>query len=125
MSWWMWVLLWSGLVAAAAVVLGVLAWSVWRRFAGAARELGKLGASVEQMDRRLSQDEQPRTRAVDAPRAPDVFTPYGQARLKYREDSHRRRSERVERRLARRARRAQPQRVQDPRAARGKELRNG
>ncbi|WP_144792313.1 hypothetical protein [Kocuria palustris] len=120
-SWWMWVVLWSAVVGISAIVLGILAWTVWRRFAGAARELGELGATVELIEARSRQAAEQRAARAGRPRGTDVFTPWGEARLKYREDSHRRRSER----MARRARRGQPQRVQDLQTARGKEHRNG
>ena len=124
-SWWMWVLLWTGLVLVAALFLAVLLWSAWRRLLAALRELDRLGALVDRVGAQEPAEPAGRTRVLAARGASDVFTPVREARLKYREDSHRRRSERVERRIARRALRAQPQRVQDLHAARGKELPNG
>lgn len=125
MSWWMWLLLWTGLVLVAALFLAVLLWSAWRRLLAALRELDRLGALVDRAGAQEPAEPAGRTRVLTVRGASDVFTPVREARLKYREDSHRRRSERVERRIARRALRAQPQRVQDLHAARGKEIPNG
>ncbi|MDH5150554.1 hypothetical protein [Kocuria palustris] len=125
MSWWMWLLLWTGLVLVAAAFLAALLWFAWRRLLAALGELDRLGAVIERVGSQHPSGSAGRTRSLAVRGASDVFTPVRQARLKYREDSHRRRSERVERRIARRALRAQPQRVQDLHAARGKELPNG
>lgn len=121
----MWVALWSAVVVVSAIFLGILAWTVWHRFVGAARELGELGAAVELLEVRARDVADQHAAAADRARGADVFTPWSEARLKYREGSHRRRSERTERRTARRADRGQPQRVQDLQTARGKEHRNG
>lgn len=121
----MWVLLWTGLVLVAALFLAVLLWSAWRRLLAALRELDRLGALVDRVGAQEPAEPAGRTRVLAARGASDVFTPTREARLKYREDSHRRRSERIERRIARRALRGQPQRVQDLQAARGKEIPNG
>ena len=125
MSWLMWLLLWTGLVLVAGALLVAVLWIAWRRLLAALGELDRLGAVIERVGSQDPSEAVGRTRSLAARGASDVFTPVREARLKYREDSHRRRSERVERRIARRALRAQPQRVQDLHAARGKELPNG
>ena len=124
-SWWMWVLLWSGLVIIAALFLAAALWSAWRRLLAALRELDRLGDLVDRADAQTPAQSTRAHQVLVQRGASDVFTPTREARLKYREDSHRRRSERVERRIARRTLRAQPQRVQDLQAARGKESPNG
>ena len=121
----MWVLLWSGLVIVAALFLAAALWSAWRRLLAALRELDRLGDLVDRADAQTPAQSTRAHQVLVQRGASDVFTPTREARLKYREDSHRRRSERVERRIARRTLRAQPQRVQDLQAARGKESPNG
>ena len=39
MSWWMWLLLWTGLVLVAAVFLAALLWFAWRLWAASSRPL--------------------------------------------------------------------------------------
>lgn len=114
MLWWMWVILWVAVVAVSGVLLGALLWRAWRRLAAAARELGRLGASVERVEALL----QERTAArPGTARRPDVLTPWGEARREYREGTLRRRTARAARRLARRQHRGQPREVHDLRAA--------
>lgn len=114
MSWWMWVILWVALVAISGILLSALLWRAWRRFAAAAGQLGRLGASVERVDALLQ--DHATAHPGDAHR-PDVFTPWGEARREYREGTHRRRIARSQRRLARRQHRSQPPGAKSPRAA--------
>lgn len=111
----MWIALWGAVVAVSAIVLAVLLWGLWRRFAGAARELDELGASLERLD---APADGPASADHRTDARSDVFTPWTQARLQYREDSHRRRTARSQRRMMRRRERGQPQRSDDLRAAR-------
>lgn len=114
MFWWMWVVLWVVLVTTSGFVLSALLWVVWRRLAAAARELEQLGASVERVEALLQDHAAAHSSAAHDP---DVFTPWGEARREYREETHRRRIVRSERRQARRRQRSQPCRVDDLRAA--------
>ncbi len=120
MLWWSWVLLWTVLVLAGAVVLGLLLWRVVRRGLAVLHEAE---SAAEDLGGRW--DAAAVARPVRPRPEPAVLTPVGQALADYRLGRDRRSTARLQRRIERKDRAGRPQRISDLRRAERKGILHG
>jgi hypothetical protein len=122
MLWWSWVLLWTVLVLLGAAFLGLLLWRLVRNFLALLRETETVAGEFAQRWDDASSGVQ---RPVRAAPVPALFTPVGQALADYRNGADQRETARLTRRIERKDRMGQPQRISDIRRAERKGMFNG
>lgn len=114
MLWWSWVLLWTVLVLLGAAFLGLVLWRVARTFLVLLRDTETVaGEFAQRWDDAAAGVQRPVRAAPD----PALFTPVGQAVADYRHGRDQRETARLARRMARKDRMGQPQRISDIRRA--------
>lgn len=114
MLWWSWVLLWTVLVLLGAAFLGLMLWRLVRNFLTLLRDTETVaGEFAQRWDDAASGVQRP----VRPPPEPALFTPVGQALADYRNGSDQRETARLTRRMERKDRMGQPQRISDIRRA--------
>lgn len=114
MLWWSWVLLWTVLVLLGAAFLGLVLWRVVRTFLVLLRDTETV---AEEFARRWDDAAAGVQRPVRSAPDPALFTPVGQALADYRYGRDQRETARLTRRMARKDRMGQPQRISDIRRA--------
>lgn len=114
MLWWSWVLLWTALVLLGAGFLGLMLWRLVRMFFVLLRDTEAVaGEFAQRWDDAASGVHRP-VRPVPEPA---VFTPVGDALAQYRFGRDQRETARLRRRMERKDRMGQPQRISDIRRA--------
>ncbi|MFW6188102.1 MAG: hypothetical protein ACOC84_08945 [Actinomycetota bacterium] len=122
MLWWSWVLLWTVLVLLGAGFLGLVLWRLTRTVLAFLKDTEAVaGEFAQRWDDAASRVRRP----VRAPPDPAVLTPVGQALADYRNGADQREDARLRRRLERKDRRGQPQRIGDVRRAQRKGMLHG
>ncbi|MEX5271315.1 hypothetical protein [Kocuria sabuli] len=122
MLWWSWVLLWTLLVLLGAAFLGLMLWRLVRNLLALLRETETVaGEFAQRWDDAASGVQRP----VRAAPEPALFTPVGQALSDYRFGRDQRETARLTRRIERKDRMGQPQRISDIRRAERKGMFNG
>ncbi|HST71344.1 MULTISPECIES: hypothetical protein [Kocuria] len=122
MLWWSWVLLWTVLVLLGAALLGLLLWRSARSALGVLRDAeAAAGDFAQRWDAAASGVQRP----VRTPPEPAVLTPVGRALAEYRLGRDQRETARLARRMARKDRMGQPQRISDLRRAERKGMLHG
>lgn len=122
MLWWSWVLLWTVLVLLGAAFLGLMLWRLVKNFLVLLRETETVaGKFAQRWDDAASGVQRP----VRAAPEPALFTPVGQALADYRFGRDQRETARLTRRIERKDRMGQPQRISDIRRAERKGMFNG
>lgn len=114
MPWWSWVLLWTVLVLLGAGCLGLLLWRLGRSGLVLLRDTETVAGDLA---RRWEDAAAGVQRPVRRAPAPAVLTPVGRALADYRFGRERRAHARLRRRMERKDRRGQPQRIGDLRRA--------
>ncbi len=108
MPWWSWILIWTALVAVAAVFYGLVGWRIFRKLMAALREVegavSKLGLSVPAAVVPLSG-----TPEQDL----GIFEDPIRAKARYEEGKETRKARRRERRIDRRLANGQPRALRD------------
>ncbi|MFI7582350.1 hypothetical protein ACH9DO_00980 [Kocuria sp. M1N1S27] len=122
MLWWSWVLLWTVLVLLGAAFLGLVLWRVVRTFLVLLRDTETVAGEFAQRWEDAAAGVQ---RPVRAAPDPALFTPVGQAVSDYRYGRDQRETARLRRRMERKDRMGQPQRINDIRRAERKGMFNG
>ncbi|SQC28989.1 Uncharacterised protein [Rothia kristinae] len=110
MPWWFWVLLWAVLALTGLAVLAILTLRTGRRALAALEAVSELG---EDMTRRWEQGSAAVAHHIRRTPVPGILVPLDQARREYLTGREARRDRLAARRIARRDRRGQPQRVDD------------
>ncbi len=112
MLWWMWIVLWVALVAVGAIFLAVVGFRVFRR---GMRTLGEFGEAMDRLEVNPPSDDDaaPRSAGVPGIPVPAVFSRPEDVRAARETARLRRADDRRSRRIVRRARRGQPQLLQD------------
>jgi hypothetical protein len=114
MLWWSWVLLWTVLVLLGSAFLGLMLWRLVRTFLVLLRDTEAVaGDFTRRWDDAASGVQRP----VRPPPEPALFTPVGEALADYRFGRDQRHDARLRRRMERKDRRGQPQRISDIRRA--------
>ncbi|MFI7481941.1 hypothetical protein ACH9EU_05940 [Kocuria sp. M1R5S2] len=122
MLWWSWVLLWTVLVLLGSAFLGLVLWRLVRTFLVLLRETeAAAGDFAGRWDAAASGVPRP----VRSRPEPALFTPVGEALADYRFGRHQRQDARLRRRMERKDRRGQPQRISDIRRAERKGMSHG
>lgn len=122
MLWWSWVLLWTVLVLLGAAFLGLM---LWRLVRTALRFLRETEAVAGEFTQRWDDAASGVQRPVRPAPEPAVFTPVGSALAEYRFGRDQRETARLQRRMERKDRMGQPQRISDLRKAERKGIHNG
>ena len=115
MSWWMWILLWVGLVLCAVLLLGQLIYRVIIKGISAAEEFTYIS---ENFSRTWDQTEEARTRAMKTEEPSALFKPVAQSFAEYEQGMRERSQQRISRRIQKRDTLGQPQRWADLEQAR-------
>ena len=110
MPWWFWVLLWAVLALTGLAVLAILTLRTGRRALAGLEAVSELG---EDMARRWDEGCAAVAQRIRRAPVPGILVPLDQARQEYLTGRERRRDRLAVRRIARRDRRGQPQRVDD------------
>lgn len=119
MLWWSWVLLWTALVLLGAGFLGLMLWRAVRMFFALLRDTEAVaGEFAQRWDDAASGVHRPVRPAPE----PALFTPVGHALAEYRDGTDQRETARLRRRMERKERMGQPQRISDIRRAERKGL---
>ena len=122
MVWWSWVLLWTALVLLGTGFLGLVLWRLVRTFFVLLRDAeAAAGEFAQRWDDAASGVRRP----VRTGPEPAVFTPVGDALAEYRLGRDQRETARLRRRMERKDRRGQPQRIGDIRRAEQKGILHG
>lgn len=122
MLWWSWVLLWTVLVLLGAAFLGLLLWRLAKAFLALLRDTESVAGEFSQRWEDAAAGVQ---RPVRAAPDPALFTPVGQAVADYRVGRDQRETARLGRRIERKDRMGQPQRISDLRRAERKGILHG
>jgi hypothetical protein len=122
MLWWSWVLLWTVLVLLGAAFIGLMLWRLTRTVLTFLRDTETVAAEFTQRWDAAAAGVQ---RPVRAQPEPALFTPVGQALADYRLGRDQRETARLQRRMERKDRMGQPQRISDIRRAERKGMFNG
>lgn len=122
MLWWSWVLLWTVLVLLGAAFLGLMLWRLVKTFFVLLRDTETVaGEFAQRWDDAAAGVQHPVRAAPD----PALFTPVGQAVADYRIGRDQRETARLRRRIERKDRMGQPQRISDIRRAERKGMFHG